>query len=475
VFDRNRSSIRRRQVVESFAVAARRFFASPGFKFFLICGLVLLLLVPLLIVWALISEREQRAQGVRQDVAREWGAAQFINGPVLIVPYTILRVTGQGDKRVEETVEQRAVFLPQSLSINGKATTKVLHRSIYDVAVYTGVLDFSGRFDAPDMAEVAADVQSVRWRDAILALAISDVSGLKTTASLRIDGGAELPFEPSLGVPSNSISGIHARLGTATPLEAAGAAPGSPQAELNGFSFQFGLTINGSAGLTFAPVARQTTVGLSTDWPDPSFTGAFLPTDRVINPAAFSARWQVPHLARSIPQAWSYSDQAMQRMSAYEFGVRFFVPVDFYQLVSRAAKYAMMFLATAFLAVFVLELRSSRAVHPVQYLLVGLAMVFFYVLLLSFAEQIGFLWAYLVAAGATAGLISLYVARVQGSASKGLVMALVLALLYGLLYMILQLEDYALLAGAVAGFLMLAAVMFATLRVDWSGDPARTG
>jgi inner membrane protein len=143
------------------------------------------------------------------------------------------------------------------------------------------------------------------------------------------------------------------------------------------------------------------------------------------------------------------------------------IPVDFYQLVTRAAKYAMMFLATAFMAVFLLELRSSRYVHPVQYLFVGLAMIFFYVLLLSLAEQIGFRWAYLIAAIATGGLISLYVARAQASLAKGLLMLFVLLILYGLLYLILQLEDYALLAGAIAGFLMLAVVMFSTWG-DWS-------
>ena len=154
--------------------------------------------------------------------------------------------------------------------------------------------------------------------------------------------------------------------------------------------------------------------------------------------------------------------------------MRFIVPVDFYQLVSRAAKYAMMFLATAFMAVFLLEMRSTRQVHPVQYLFVGLTMIFFYVLLLSLAEQIGFLWAYLIAALATGGMLSLYVARVQGSVNKGLVMAGVFFVLYGLLYLILQMEDYALLAGAIAGFVMLAVVMFSTLHVDWSGHKRAT-
>ena len=459
--------------MESVAVALRRILNSPGFKFFLICGLVLLLLVPLLLVWALVDERQQRADSVRQEVAHEWGGPQRIVGPVLIVPYTVLHVTGQGDKRVEEVQERRAVFLPQTLNITGNAATKVLHRSIYDVAVYTGALEFEGRFDVPDMNEIAADVHGVRWRDAVLALAISDVSGLKTAANLLIDGEMTIPFEPSLGVPG-ARDGIHARLTTATSLSGGAApAPGAPS--LQAFTFKFGLTFNGSSELTFAPVAQETRVSLSSDWPDPSFTGAFLPTDRALEPAKFSARWLVPHLARSIPQAWSHFDQGLERIDPYQFGVRFIVPVDFYQLVTRAAKYAMMFLATAFMAVFLLEVASGRQVHAVQYLFVGFAMILFYVLLLSLAEQIGFLWSYLIAAAATSGLISLYVARVQASPFKGLVMLAVLFLLYGLLYLILRLEDYALLAGAIAGFLMLAVVMFSTLKVDWSGEKARAG
>ncbi len=459
--------------MESFAGAARRFLASPGFKFFLICGLVLLLLIPLLLVWALITDREGRAASVRLDVAREWGGPQYIIGPVLIVPYSIETVTLQGDKKVSELHEHRAVFLPQTLNIDGKAATKVLHRSIYDVAVYTGTLEFEGRFDAPDMSEVAANVHSARWHDAVLALAISDVSGLKTTASLLIDGGAEIPFEPSFGATIARVNGIHARLASATALFE-GATETGPPAPMKGFTFKFGLTLNGSSELSFAPVARETVVALSSKWPAPSFTGAFLPTDRDLQPTAFSARWQVPHLARSVPQAWRLTDQGLQTLSPYMFGVRFFVPVDFYQLVSRAAKYATMFLAIAFMAVFVLELRSSRRVHAVQYLLVGLAMALFYVLLLSFAEQTGFLQAYLIASAATVGLISAYVGLVQASFLKGLVMLLVLSLLYGLLYMILRLEDYALLAGAIAGFLTLAVVMFSTLKVNWSGEGARS-
>lgn len=460
--------------METLTAAIARLLNSPGFKFLLICGLILILTIPLLLVWGLISEREQRADGVRQTVAQEWGDSQYIDGPLLIVPYTVKRVTGEGDKRVEEVVERRAVFLPKSLKVNGKATTKVLHRSIYDVAVYTGQLDFSGSFAAPDIAEVVADAQSVRWRDAVLAVAISDVSGLKEAASLTIDGAQALAFEPSIGVPAMRGGGIHVRLAPAASLFATQGADAAPIG-IKGFDFKFALALNGSSELTFAPVAQETTVDLTSDWSDPSFTGAFLPNDRAVEPTSFSAKWQIPHLARSVPQSWSLAEQDLERMSPYAFGVRFIVPVDFYQIVSRAAKYAMMFLATAFMAVFVLETHSARQVHPVQYLFVGLSMIFFYVLLLSFAEQIGFLGAYLIAAFATGGLLSLYAARVQGSLNKGLIMAGVFFVLYGLLYLILQLEDYALLAGAVAGFVMLAVVMFATLNVDWSGQKRPAG
>ena len=183
----------------------------------------------------------------------------------------------------------------------------------------------------------------------------------------------------------------------------------------------------------------------------------------------------MPHLARSVPNAWSLATSGLDRFRPYQFGVQLYKPVDFYNLVNRAAKYAVLFLALAFMAVFVLELVSQRRVHPVQYLFVGLAMIFFYVLLLSLAEQVGFALAYLIAAAASGGMLSLYVGKVLESRTRGLAMAAVFAVLYGLLYLILSLEDYALLAGALLGFAALTTVMFTTLRIDWSGGPGRAG
>ena len=121
------------------------------------------------------------------------------------------------------------------------------------------------------------------------------------------------------------------------------------------------------------------------------------------------------------------------------------------------------------------QLMARHAVHPVQYLFTGIALIFFYVLLLSLAEHIGFKAAYMLAALATGGMLALYIGTVLRNRRMGLLMLGVLLATYGLLYMILQLEDYALLAGALVGFAALTAVMFATLRVDWSGAVARDG
>lgn len=435
---------------------------SPAFKFFLIAFLILLLLIPLLIVGALVSEREGRSRSVVAEVSRTWGGVQQLTGPYLVVPYSVRIETQEGEKVIQRVQERRAVFLPEELTVTGDAKSGVLHRSIFDVNVYTATLAVAGRFAVPDVAEVDPNAISVRWRDATFALALSDVAGLKEAATLRLNGRDALPFQPSLGVPGANLSGIHAKLSGA-PSVIAGEGP--PQA----FAFHADLHFTGSSSLNFAPAARETRVEITSDWPHPSFSGAFLPVERAVKADGFSAKWRVPHLARSVPQAWSTVDGGIDRFLIHQFGVSLHQPVDFYGLVMRAVKYGVLFLAAAFMGVFVLELLSRKRVHPVQYVFVGLAMVFFYVLLLSLAEHIGFTTAYVAASTATGGMLAVYVAKALGSLRSGLLMALLFALLYGFLYLILRLEDYALLAGALLGFAALTAVMFATLKVDWSG------
>jgi inner membrane protein len=447
--------------------AVRRALQSPAFKFLLVCFLILLLLLPLLLVNALVWEREGRAQAVRAEVGRTWGPEQHVLGPFLVVPYTVRLTTVQGDKRIEQLQERRAVFTPEALKATGRTQSRTLHRSIFEIPVYGARLTLSGRFAVPAIADVAADVVSVRWRDAILVLGLSGVSGLKEAAALRIEGVPDaVPFAPSLGFPTGNINlnGIHAKLGSVVPD-----ADQPPRA----FAFTVDLVFNGSIALSIAPVARETQMALASDWPHPSFFGAFLPDEREVTAAGFAATWKVPHLARSVPEAWSLTERGLERLQPYAFGVRMIAPVDHYSLVTRAVKYGIAFLALAFMAVLCLELMSDRRVHAVQYLFTGVALVFFYVLLLSLAEHMGFVPAYAAASVATSLMLAVYVGAAFRSAIKGLAMLVVLAAIYAILYLILQLEDYALLAGAVLGFVALTVVMFVTLRVDWSGGAAR--
>ena len=451
----------------AFIEAARRFTGSPGFKFFLILLLILLLTIPMLLVYALIWDRESRAQGIKREVSQVWGPEQRLLGPFLIVPYTVRTETVQGDKRVEQIHEHRAIFSPEVLDIDVNAQSRSLRRSIFDVPVYGARVSLKGRFAPPRLADVAAEVHSVRWRDASFVLGLSGVAGLKEAAVLRIAGAPDIPFAPSLGIPRSSF-GIHAKLVSAGSLLLPDESKG-----LQGFAFDVDLVLNGSLSFNFAPVARETRVRLVSNWPHPSFNGAFLPDERQINATGFTAQWKIPHLARSVPEAWSQSEAGLERFQPFAFGVTLIEPVDFFGLVSRAAKYGILIIAMAFLAVFSQELTSGRRVHDVQYLFTGIALVLFFVLLLSLAEHLGFARAYAIASVVTTGMLATYIGAVMQDRIRGLVMFGVLAAMFAVLYLILQLEDYALLAGAILSFVALTIVMFATLRVDWSGGGLR--
>ena len=387
-----------------------------------------------------------------------------------MVPYTVRIETVQGDKRIEQIQERRAVFTPETLEVAGRADAKTLRRSIFEVPVYAARLKLSGRFAAPRIADVAAEVVAVRWRDAAFVLGLSGVAGLKEATALKIAGAgtAEMPFAPSVGFPSTHLSGIHAKL-----AGAGSALFPDPEQPPQAFAFTVDLAFNGSLSLIGragrARDARVACLRLAA-----SELLRRVPAGR----AAGHARGLHGRLENSAPgpqRARGLEPRRDGPGAAAAVCVRRDVidPVDFYSLVNRAAKYGIMFVAMAFMAVFCLEIVSGRRVHPVQYLFTGIALVFFYVLLLSLAEHLGFAQAYLAASTATGAMLAIYVGAAMSSVARGLVMLAVFAATYGILYLILQLEDYALLAGAILGFAALTVVMFVTLRVDWSGSTAR--
>ncbi|WP_310396087.1 cell envelope integrity protein CreD [Hymenobacter sp.] len=462
--------------------------ASVTLKLLSIGLLLVLLLIPSSMVEGLITERAQNRDAATAEISSQWGGAQLVLGPVLVLPYTARLTDEKGN--VSEVVRYLSL-LPDTLATTGTLAPERRHRGIYEAVVYRAALRVRGSFQAPPLADLGVPAAAVRWSEAFVAVGISDMKGIRNVLALRWDGRAR-GFEP--GVPSADVlpfgSAPTATTQVATVVNEReryskyqdGAERDSPGAAASGLNvlvplpdetaltrrhtFAFDLDLNGSTGLLLAPLGRQTTLHLSAPWADPSFIGAFLPARRTVTPAQFAADWRVLHLNRNYPQHWR-SDGDRPSVDASTFGVRLLVPVNEYQKTMRAAKYALLPLTLTFLIFFFVEVLNRRRIHPFQYILVGLALVIFYVLLLALSEQMPFDAAYGLAALVTVGLVTAYAAasfrqrRLTGATAG------VLALVYGFLFVVLQLQDYALLVGSLGLVVVLGAVMFLSRNVDW--------
>jgi inner membrane protein len=420
---------------------------SPVLKSFLVGALIVLLLIPLGLVGGLIHERQGTRAEAEQEVSEKWGSRQILGGPVLLVPY-VVRITDANGKTHVSTAH--ATLLPRRLDIEGDLTPEIRYRGIFEVPLYRARLRFAGEFALEELEPLKIPQEDLRWDEATLSVGVPDPRGIRETVRLLFNG-AELDFEPGAGTGSVFPSGIHARVG----------AP--PQAS----AFSFELALNGSSHLGFVPVGQDNRVTLGSSWPDPSFTGAFLPNARTVTPDGFEAEWQLYYLGRSYPQQWKPGEVDLNRLHASAAGVDLILPVDEYQKSMRSVKYGILFLVLTFGTYFLYEVLGRLRIHPFQYLLVGFALVLFYVLLLSLSEHIGFDAAYAAAAVATIGLIAGYSGFVLKQLSRVAGIGALLSGLYLYLYVLLQLEDYALLLGALGLFAALAAVMWITRRVDW--------
>jgi inner membrane protein len=436
--------------------AIRRLANSPAFKFLLIILLILALAVPLIFVYLMVSERAQYAAKAKAEIGRAWGDAQTIRGPFVIVPTRREHTIQRGNETRTEQVSELAVFLPETLDIRPMVRSEERRRGIYTVPVYRSEIAVTGTFEPPETRRITSKDATILWDEAVLAILITDVRGIKRTAEIAI-GAETARFRSGPGVetgpPGRQPGAIHVPIGAERARQ--------------GFPFSFRLDLNGSNALDFVPAGGETGIELLSDWLHPSFSGAFLPDARTISDTGFEAAWKIPRLARGQGQTQHVGGLA-NLMQPTVFGVRFFQPVKFYSLAERALKYAQGFIAVVFFAVFVMEMKAERRVHWIQYLFVGLALAIFYLILIGTAEHIGFEGGYLAAATATSLLVGSYIGTVTRSTAKGLQIFAIIAGIYALLYLLLRVEDYALLIGSLAAFAMLTAVMFATCNVDWS-------
>jgi inner membrane protein len=423
---------------------------SPGLKFIIVIVLTAAMAIPLFLIQLALSDRESTAGQAAQDVASGWGGPQTVAGPMLFVPYSIVVNTIVNGSTVQQSMRETAVLLPSALDVTANATAGERWRGIYKVPVYRADVTMRAKFDRAAIAALVPAGATPAWKSAYVAISVSDAHGVADNVTLQANGRS-VAFQPGLG--AGPLAGIHA------PLDLSAIA--------QDIDLQTTFVLRGSRELSIVPLGQRTTAAIDSPWTSPSFFGTFLPTEHAIGGNGFRADWTVPYLAQGFGQSFSSSEEAMQTIPGSAFGVRFYQPVDHYQLVQRSLKYAVLFVALAFLIFFVAETVSVRRLHAIQYTLVGAAQVLFYLLLLSFAEHIGFALAYAIGAGATVALTGLYSLSVLGSALRSAVLTAVLAALYGLLYVILNAEDYALLIGSAVLFAALATTMYLTRNIDW--------
>ena len=432
------------EAINRFKVGGIR--GSAGLRLVIIVVLTMMFLIPASMVKSRVWERQGRRNQAVAEVSGKWGSAQTISGPVLSVPYLTYY---RDEKGKSHSTRHEAHFLPAELSIDGEVDSEMRYRGIFEVILYTGQISLSGRFDAPNFEKLDVPPENILWDKSYLSVGISDMRGIRESIALSL-GGDDLSAEPGTRIEKSLPSGINA--------------PTDLDPKKAGYDFSVSMDLRGSESLSFSPVGKETTARVEADWGSPSFTGAFLPDSREITEDDFSARWKVLHLNRNYPQVWI---DAGQPLTASSFGVRLLKPADGYQRTTRTVKYAIMFIFLTFLTFFMIEVLNGRAVHPIQYALVGSALIVFYVLLLSLSEHIPFNLSYLIASAAIIAMIVLYTRSVLGSSKLAMAVAGMVTLLYGFLFVVLQAEDYALLLGSLGLFSILGLTMYLTRRIDW--------
>jgi inner membrane protein len=443
-------------------------------KILMLVLLVLLLLIPLSMIRGLISERNHTANSAEADIMEAWGSELIAAGPVIAVPgirTEELRTRSEKDGEKVEIIKKpfTLIITPEKLDITAHFTTEIRRRGIFSVPLFSGSLAFAGNVNPEKALASLLPNEEVFTDQAELIIALSSQKGIR-----RIDkamwNGRDLFFQP--GSQGLSI----ARMGTGR--DRWGNNPGGgifaalPEFADAGAEFAISIAMQGGQMVRFLPVGQDTHAAIAADWASPSFQGSFLPGRSTITDDGFDAVWDISYLSRDIPLFWKTGGSENERRDYSDslFGVNFFRAIDTYSLNTRAVKYAILFVVIPFFTLFLLEVFTKKRIHPVPYLLSGIANVIFYLLLLSLSEQMQFYLAYLIAAGSVVVMLTLYSRSLLPSWNKSWYMGLVALISYVLLYAVLNAESYALLIGSVGAFAVIALVMFITRKLNWYGS-----
>ncbi len=426
-----------------------KFRNSISLKLIVIGFLILLFLIPISMIESLVYERQNRKSEAINEVSSSWGNPQTIAAPFITIPYyEFTRTTDENGKSVLIRTKHKAYFLPEDLLIQGEIFPQIRYRGIYHVVVYNSKMKISGKFAPINFDVFKIDDKNVLWDEAEINIGISDLRSIKQSVHIKTQDTV-FAFNPGLSGFEVAGSGISSPLNWSNDKELA---------------FSVDLDLNGSSSLDFLPLGKQTKVKLTSTWANPKFMGAFLPEPRQINDDGFSAEWTVLHLNRNYPQSFLQSEG---NISESAFGVSLLLPVDEYQKNMRAGKYAVLIIALTFVVFFFMQVLNKIMIHPIQYIIVGLALMVFYSLLIAISEQLSFNRAYLISSVAIIGMVGLYVKAILKSKKLALFLTGVMVLLYLFIFTIIQLQDYSLLFGSIGLFIVLAIIMYLSRNIDW--------
>ena len=424
--------------------------------------LALLMLIPLMMIQEIIHERNNRYQSTLSDISATWGKYQTLQGPILIVPYVdhVINMNTVTDKNGETKTVSRDVFndktaviLPSDLNIDVNLQEERRHRGIYKTLVYTADLSISGSFDYTALVNDPSKRRRYEWDKAWVLIGLTDTKAITQNSHFSWDDNA-ISLNPGTGLTKFISNGFSAPLKN-LDLD-----------ELNTeHKFKLQLSAKGDQGFQFAPLGEKTKAHITSTWPHPSFQGAIPPNDYETTDDGFSAKWEIPQLARNYPQHWILQNE-QHSLDKFTTGVDLFEPVSLYSKTLRSVKYGILFVIMTFLSLLIFEMASKTRLHIMQYIVIGTALSLFYLILLSLAEHIAFITAYLTASGITISIISLYaLALLKTKKLVGIIFSLLVSL-YTVLYVLLQMEDYALLVGTGLLLIMIVAIMYVTRHLQ---------
>lgn len=434
-------------------------------KIILIAFLIALSFIPMSMIRGLISEREQTANEAAKEVQQKWSGSQTLVGPVLTIPYKYQDEKGENQNGYIN-------YLPENLNISGDINTQELKRGLYEIVVYNSTLELKGTFSIKDLIGNDIPINSLFFEQATLNIGLSDLRGINEQATLEWNG-QKIDFTPGVSPQSIVTSGISTKI--------------TPQQLLTNDSvvrFIVKLKLKGSESMQFAPLGKTTRIQLTSNCKTPSFTGAFLPTEREVTNDGFSSQWEILEFNRNYsqiikgtrrqlntPDGYLIHDSglryASEAIAQSSFGVNLLFPVDQYQKSMRSAKYAFLIIILTFVVSFFVEIFQKKNIHPVQYLLIGLALCLFYTLLVSTSEHIGFTPAYIISALMTTSLITFYMIGILKIKKTAFTIGGLLACLYAYIFFLIQLETYALLVGSIGLFVILAIIMYFSQKINW--------